>query len=165
MTLSDASMMLSLFLRNLFFTILQPGIVAGLIPLWIVSGNVSLLPLNMSGIHHYAGIILFTIGVGILFSCIISFARKGRGTLSPVDPTKKLVVEGLYRFSRNPMYVGVLMILIGEAVYFQSAYLSAYTVIIFLAFNVFIRLHEEPRLLRDFGVEYQQYCKKVRRWI
>lgn len=134
--------MLSLFLRNLFFTVLQPGIVAGLIPLWIVSGNVKWLHLKMSGINHYAGIILFTIGVGILFSCIISFARKGRGTLSPVDPTKKLVVEGLYRFSRNPMYVGVLMILIGEAVYFQSAYLSAYTVIIFFGIQC---IYQAPR--------------------
>ena len=63
------------------------------------------------------------------------------------------------------MYLGVLMILAGETVYFQSIYLSFYLIIIFLAFNVFIRLHEEPRLLRDFGLEYQQYCKKVRRWI
>lgn len=157
--------MLSLFLRNLFFTILQPGIVAGLIPLWIVSGNVMWLLLKMSGINHYAGLILFTVGVVILFSCIFSFAMKGRGTLSPVDPTKKLVVDGLYRFSRNPMYLGVLMILAGETVYFRSIYLSFYLFIIFLAFSVFIRLHEEPRLLRDFGVEYQQYCKKVRRWI
>lgn len=157
--------MLSLFLRNLFFTVLQPGIVAGLIPLWIVSGNVKWWPLKLSGINHYAGFILFTGGVVILFSCIISFALKGRGTLSPVDPTKKLVVDGLYRFSRNPMYLGVLMILIGETVYFQSIYLSFYLIVIFLAFSVFIRLHEEPRLLRDFGLEYQQYCKKVRRWI
>ena len=157
--------MLSLFLRNLFFTVLQPGLVAGLIPLWIVSGKVKWLPLKMSGINHYAGFILFTVGVGILFSCIISFAMKGRGTLSPADPTKKLVVDGLYRFSRNPMYAGVLMILIGEPVYFQSVYLSFYLSVIFLAFSVFIRLHEEPRLLRDFGLEYQLYCKKVRRWI
>jgi protein-S-isoprenylcysteine O-methyltransferase Ste14 len=157
--------MLSLFLRNLFFTIRQPGIVAGLIPLCIISGNINLLPVRMSGINHYAGLILFTVGVGILLSCIISFAIKGRGTLSPVDPTKKLVVDGLYRCSRNPMYLCVLMILAGETAYFQSIYLSFYLIIIFLAFSVFIRLHEEPRLLRDFGLEYQQYCKKVRRWI
>lgn len=156
--------MLSLFLRNLFFTILQPGIVAGMIPLWIVSGKVSLLPLKMSGINHHVGVLLFAIGMVILFSCIFSFAMTGRGTLSPVDPTKKLVVGGLYRFSRNPMYVGVLMILAGETVYFKSICLFIYLLVIFLAFSIFIRLHEEPRLLRNFGAEYQQYCKDVRRW-
>ena len=97
--------------------------------------------------------------------CIISFAVKGRGTLSPADPTKKLVVTGLYRYSRNPMYIGVVMILTGEAIFFQSVSLWIYLLVVIIAFNIFILLHEEPRLQKDFGEEYKKYCQKVRRWI
>jgi protein-S-isoprenylcysteine O-methyltransferase Ste14 len=75
----------------------------------------------------------------------------GKGTLSPADPTKKLVVKGLYRFSRNPMYVGVTMMLVGESIFFQSTALWTYSLIIFIAFNIFILFFEEPRLLDDFG--------------
>lgn len=104
-------------------------------------------------------------GLLILTSCIISFAIKGNGTLSPADPTKKLVVSGLYRYSRNPMYVGVLLILIGEALFFPMVRLLIYLVFVFVAFNGFIILAEEPRLRKDFGAAYSAYCKNVRRWI
>ncbi|HVE61684.1 MAG TPA: methyltransferase, partial [Chitinophagaceae bacterium] len=66
---------------------------------------------------------------------------------------------------RNPMYVGVTMILIGEAIFFQSVNLWIYLIFVFIAFNIFILLHEEPRLRKDFGEEYRQYCQKVRRWV
>jgi len=155
--------MLSLFLRNLFFTILQPGLVAGLIPYWIL-GNVADAP-GPYAIHHYAGIIVFITGFVIMVSCIVNFAVKGRGTLSPVDPTQRLVITGLYRLSRNPMYVGVMLILAGEAIFFQSVNLWIYLVFVFIAFNLFILLHEEPRLRKDFGEEYRMYCQKVGRWI
>lgn len=114
--------MSSLILRNLLFTILQPGLV-------------------------------------------MSFAVKGQGTLSPADPTKRLVTTGLYRFSRNPMYVGVMMILIGEAAFFQSTDLWVYSLVVFIAFNTFILFFEEPRLRKDFTEEYNKYCQQVRRWI
>jgi len=155
--------MLSLFFRNLFFTLLQPGIVAGLIPYWIVKNNIILN--NPLQVNQYLGMIVFFIGLIILFYCIISFAVEGRGTLSPADPTKRLVVKGLYRFSRNPMYVGVMMILVGEAVFFQSTGLWMYSLLICLAFCVFIIFFEEPRLRKDFGEEYINYCQQVRRWL
>lgn len=97
--------------------------------------------------------------------CIISFAVKGNGTLSPVDPTKKLVITGPYNFSRNPMYVGVILILIGEAIFFQSANLWVYLVFVFVGFNIFVIYIEEPRLRKDFGEQYRLYCQKIRRWI
>ena len=141
---------------------LQPGIVAGLIPYLILSGNKTLdSPLQF---YQYLGLILFLIGLFIMFHCIIRFAVEGRGTLSPADPTKKLVIKGLYGFSRNPMYVGVMMILIGEATFFQSGSLCIYLLFIFLAFNVFILLFKEPRLHEEFGEDYRTYCQKVRRW-
>jgi protein-S-isoprenylcysteine O-methyltransferase Ste14 len=157
--------MLSLFLRNLFFTILQPGLVAGLIPYWIIKPkikNTFTLPLNW---YRYAGVIVFVTGFIIMINCIATFAIKGRGTLSPADPTKHLVATGLYKFSRNPMYIGVMLILTGEAIFFKYADLWIYALLVFIAFNAFIILHEEPRLKRDFGNGYKNYCRKVRRWI
>jgi len=157
--------MVSLLLRNLLFTILQPGIVAGLIPFWILRGkekNVFDQPLNF---FHYLGATVFAVGFVIMTICIVSFAVLGRGTLSPVDPTKKLVVAGLYRFSRNPMYVGVTMMLIGESTFFQSITLWVYSFFVFTAFNIFILFVEEPHPRKDFGKDYNKYCEKVRRWI
>ena len=157
--------MLSLFIRNLLFTILQPGLVAGLIPLWITGVRINNIFYEVWQLHHYIGTIVFLIGFVIMLWCIVSFAVKGRGTLSPVDPTKKLVISGLYYFSRNPMYVGVILILIGEAIFFQSANLWGYLLFVFVGFNIFVIHIEEPRLRKDFGEEYKLYCQKVRRWI
>ena len=157
--------MLSLFLRNLFFTVLQPGIVAGLIPYFILGNPGTAIFQNTISPFQYVAIFIFAGGLAILFYCITMFAIKGKGTLSPVDPTKKLVVSGLYRYSRNPMYIGVMLILIGESAFFASTSLWIYTAIIFTAFNLFIIVHEEPRLENDFGTEYQEYLKSVRRWL
>jgi len=155
---------MSLFLRNLLFTILQPGLVAGLIPFWILGSNVKGALAQPFNFYHYLAMLIFAIGFVIMLTCIISFAIQGRGTLSPADPTKKLVTAGLYRFSRNPMYVGVMMMLIGESIFFQSFALVKYSLFIFAAFNIFIIFFEEPRLRRDFGEEYNKYVKEVRRW-
>lgn len=157
--------MWSLFFRNLLFTILQPGIVVGLIPYWILGMPSSETTRGRPGSFQYIAIVVFAAGLAILFYCISMFAVKGKGTLSPADPTKKLVVSGLYRFSRNPMYIGVMLMLIGEAIFFSSTYLGIYTAVVFIGFNLFISLHEEPRLKRDFGSEYQLYLKTVRRWL
>jgi len=157
--------MLSLLLRNFFFTLLQPGIVAGLVPYWILRGKAKHILAQSLHWQQYFGALVCLAGFMVMLSCIINFAVKGRGTLSPLDPTKRLVATGLYKFSRNPMYLGVMMILIGEALFFQSAALWKYVVIVFAAFHAFILLHEEPRLKKDFGESYLQYCKRVRRWI
>jgi protein-S-isoprenylcysteine O-methyltransferase Ste14 len=157
--------MLSLFLRNLFFTILQPGVVAVLVPYWILRNRgAGLLPESW-GFSNYAGLLLMAVGWSIALACIVRFATEGEGTLSPLDPTKKLVVHGLYRYSRNPMYVGVTTVLAGEALFWWSRPLAIYAVVVFLGFNLFILLHEEPRLKREFGSEYDSYRSTVRRWI
>jgi len=158
--------MVSLFIRNLIFTILQPGVVAGLIPYWILGDQVGYLfnkQLLNPGLHYF-GLVVFLIGLVIMIGCIMNFALKGRGTLSPLDPTQKLVISGPYKWSRNPMYVGVVLMLIGEAVFFLSFELGTYALFIFILFHVFIMLVEEPRLKRDFGEKYGRYCAQVRRW-
>lgn len=97
--------------------------------------------------------------------CVWRFPFEGKGTISPLDPTKELVTHGLYRYSRNPMYVGAVLLLIGEAVFFRSWVLAGYAAVIFLAFHTFILFHEEPRLKRVFGGQYDEYRRTVRRWI
>ena len=157
--------MISLYLRNLFFTILQPGVVAGLVPYLLLRVDYKekiLLPFHLL---QYTGLFFFALGFLVMMNCILNFAIYGKGTLSPTDPTKKLVIAGLYKYSRNPMYVGVVSMLVGEAVFFQSGRLGVYSIVIFLIFHLFILFFEEPRLKKDFGAEYEHYCKKVRRWV
>ena len=157
--------MVSLLLRNLFFTILQPGLVAGLFPYWILGDLFTKVFAEPFYWHKYIAILVFVVGFFIMVNCILQFAIEDRGTLSPIDPTKRLVIKGLYKYSRNPMYVGVVLILIGETIFFTSKSLLGYSVFIFICFNLFVILVEEPRLRRDFGPEYSIYCKKIRRWI
>lgn len=156
--------MKSLFFRNLLFTILQPGIVAGLIPYFIVRRQWLFrhYRLDFQGI---LGTAVFTVGLILMGYCIYLFATRGKGTLSPFDRTKNLVVQDVYRFSRNPMYVGVILILIGEALITGSLEMLVYTVIVFFLFHAFILFIEEPRLKRDFGPDYELYLKKTRRWL
>ena len=155
----------SLFLSNLIFTVLQPGIVAGLLPMLLVRNLLNDTFTPHFGYHHYAGITVSLAGLVVMLVCIVSFAVKGRGTLSPLDPARRLIVSGLYKYSRNPMYVGVMLILWGEAIFFRSASLWIYSCIIFGAFNAFIIFYEEPRLSKDFGVQYGDYQRRVRRWL
>ena len=157
--------MISLLLRNLLFTLLQPGVVVVLLPyLILTSRGDELLPANWS-ITHFAGTALIIAGGVIMVTCILRFITEGKGTISPLDPTKKLIVRGLYRYSRNPMYVGVMLILTGETLFWWSPALALYAAVVFIAFNLFILLHEEPRLRRVFGPEYESYMRQVRRWI
>jgi protein-S-isoprenylcysteine O-methyltransferase Ste14 len=155
---------MSLFLRNLFFALLQPGMVAGLFP-YLNLRSQNKWQHQEWNFHSYAGILLWIPGLIILVKCITDFARKGKGTLSPADPTKKLVVTGLYRYSRNPMYVGVMLMLVGEAIFFQSDVMAGYAILVFLLFYGFVIWFEEPRLNKAFGQEYVTYKKEVSRWI
>ena len=116
---------LKLLFRNIVFSILPPGIVAGLIPFWIIGGNRNVF-FNELAKLQFSGIFLFIAGFILMTWCIVNFAVKGQGTLSPLAPTKKLVISGLYKFSRNPMYVGVMLLLIGEALFFESLSLGIY---------------------------------------
>jgi protein-S-isoprenylcysteine O-methyltransferase Ste14 len=136
---------LPLSLRNSIFVILQPGVVVGLVPYLLVRSSFADTFAHGFLPHHYIGMLLLVFGASVLLHCVIRFALDGRGTLSPIDPTIQLVTSGLYRYSRNPMYVGVMLILIGEVVFLQSADLLLYSVVIFILFSLFIRYHEEPR--------------------
>jgi protein-S-isoprenylcysteine O-methyltransferase Ste14 len=148
-------------LKTLLFTILVPGTVTILIPRWLLSAE----PARSSSTLRFVGLIPSAVGVAIYFWCAWGFATQGRGTPAPIDPPKKLVARGLYRFTRNPMYVGVLSILIGEAALFASATLFWYAAVAFLFFYLFVVIYEEPALKRQFGEAYKNYCAAVPRWI
>ena len=152
-----------LALRSLFWTVMLPGMVAGYVP-W-----------RYVGLNHAAfswrdpvqllGALLGAIGAAVLATCIWEFAHSGRGTLSPVDPPKHLVVQGLYRYVRNPMYVGVTTILLGELLITQAPAFAWYCAGWFVVVNLFIIGYEEPTLRHQFGASYKAYAKSVGRWI
>src|ERR1041384_5576520 len=126
-----------LFLRSIFFAILQPGTVAVLIPYWLISSE------NANATSRYPmlrfiGLPLILCGAAVLLWCIWDFFASGRGTISPIDPPRHLVVRGLYRYVRNPMYVAVVTVLLGEAVFFMSQSVLLEAVIFFVLANAFV---------------------------
>jgi len=151
-----------LFLKNVLFAILLPGTVTVLVPWLIISGRPVGLNWNPS---RALALLPMMVGVGVLLRCIWDFAVAGRGTLAPVDPPKDLVVRGLYRYVRNPMYVGVLLVLLGEAWFFNSRALLVYAAGCFVTVHAFVLLYEEPNLRRKFGGSYARYCETVNRWL
>jgi protein-S-isoprenylcysteine O-methyltransferase Ste14 len=121
--------------------------------------------LDPTNVAHIAGVVLVALGVALLGACILEFARSGRGTLAPVDPPRELVVQGLYRYVRNPMYLSVTAIVFGEMLLTGSRALLAYWLIWFSAVNLFVIGYEEPALRRRFGASYERYTRQVGRWL
>lgn len=152
-----------LALRSLLWTILLPGMVAGFIP-WRFFGVSQARPDFANPIDLLA-LLIIAAGVALLAACIWEFASRGRGTLSPADPPKELVVQGLYRYVRNPMYVAVSAIVLGEALLARSTALLVYWAVFFTLVNVFVRFYEEPALRRQFGESYERYTQRVGRWL
>lgn len=153
-----------LLLRSIFFTFLQPGTVTVLIPYWLISSSGSSVALSHQPLR-YLGLPLIVIGASVLLWCIWNFFSHGRGTISPIDPPKHLVVQGLYRYVRNPMYVAVVTILFGEAIFFMSVPILIEAGVFIVLANLFVLGYEEPALRRQFGESYERYSQTVGRWI
>lgn len=156
-------MSVGLVLRSLLWTVLLPGFFAGYVPYRYF--GLADVPFDHTRPDHLAGLLLMGVGIALLAACIFEFARSGRGTLSPVDPPRQLVVRGLYRYVRNPMYLAVLTTVLGEIVLTRSVDLAVYWLIFFVAANVFVMTFEEPMLRAQFGESYEAYTRQVRRWI
>ncbi len=144
--------------------VLFPGVVVGYLPYRILAPSRAPGPNEWSW-GQYVSSVVIGIGLAVLLSCVWEFAHHGKGTLAPFDEPRKLVVQGLYRYVRNPMYVGVVLILLGESWFFWSGRLLLYTSLFFVATNVFVMGYEELRLRSKFGIEYEQYCRAVGRWL
>lgn len=152
-----------LAVRALLFLILLPGTVAGYIPLQIVAATDPGFSIDFT-VSSIAASCLIVLGACVLLRCVWDFFAVGRGTLAPLNPPKQLVVNGLYRFTRNPMYNGVVAILLGEAWLFRSSSLLQYGAVVFVLFNVFVLVYEEPALESQFGEGYRAYRRAVPRW-
>ena len=149
-------------IKTALFTVFVPGVVAGLVPYWIVSfapGGLALGP------WRYLGIPLMTLGALGYFWCAWNFAVTGRGTPAPIDPPKRLVTRGLHGYVRNPMYLSVGLVLVGEAAWFEASSVLLYAGAFVVAVNLFVLLYEEPVLRKQFGAAYEEYCRAVPRWI
>jgi protein-S-isoprenylcysteine O-methyltransferase Ste14 len=153
-----------ILLKTIIFTIVVPCTVTILLPYYFLSSRKSLLPAQIGSFQN-GGALAILFGTAIYFRCAWDFTFAGRGTPAPVDPPKELVVRGLYRYVRNPMYVGVLSILFGEALLFESRVLFQYAAGVFLIFFLVVVVYEEPVLRHKFGESYRQYCESVPRWI
>ncbi len=151
---------MALLIKNLLFTLVVPGTVAVYVPLFIGRGHP-----RASGVALAGALVILGLGSSVYAWCLWDFAVFGRGTPAPIDAPKKLVVKGLYRYTRNPMYLGVVTVILGWAAFFESAILLLYAAAVFAGFQLFVVLYEEPHLLREFGREYENYRDRVGRWL
>lgn len=153
-----------LIARNVAMIVLFPGMVTVYIPYRLLAPT-SFPSLNSWSLSHFLAAVAMLVGATILLISIWSFALVGRGTLAPFDETRKLIVVGLYRYVRNPMYLGVILILLAESWFFRSSELLAYTGVCFAVANILVIGYEENRLRYKYGDEFICYCERVRRWI
>jgi protein-S-isoprenylcysteine O-methyltransferase Ste14 len=148
-------------LGSAVFLALAPGVVAGIVPGLITGWEVGEhLPAPLRAF----GAVLGLLGIAVLLHAFARFALEGLGTPAPVAPTERLVVGGIYGFVRNPMYLAVLAVIAGQALFFGSAAVAGYGALVALAFVAFVRTYEEPRLQATYGAEYEAYCVEVPRW-
>jgi protein-S-isoprenylcysteine O-methyltransferase Ste14 len=151
-------------LGSAIFLVLAPGIVAGYVPWRISRGHVGppLLGMNWS---RAVGALLIVAGAAALLDAFARFALQGLGTPAPVFPTRHLVVSGLFRYVRNPMYLAVVSLIFGQGLWFGRVRILEYGLSVWAAFFVFVLLYEEPVLRNSFGAEYEEFCANVPRWI
>jgi protein-S-isoprenylcysteine O-methyltransferase Ste14 len=148
--------------KTLIFTVFVPGTVAGYVPWRLRQGSVA----PATGTEEWVAIAVIAIGIAIyLYTAFWGFALTGGGTPAPIAPTKILVVKGLHRFVRNPMYIGVALVIGGQAWLFHSGHIAIYMVCMLLTAHLFVIFYEEPTLHRQFGEEYDRYRASVPRWI
>jgi len=152
-----------LWLKTVIFTCVAPGTATVILPYLILRETENLSP--SWGLFRIAGVILSSLGLAAYFNCARNFVVEGHGIPAPIDAPKELVVQDLYRYTRNPMYVAVLAIIAGEVLYFGSFALVLYGLMWFAGFHMFIVLYEEPTLEKLFGRSYRIMCDKVPRWL
>jgi protein-S-isoprenylcysteine O-methyltransferase Ste14 len=149
--------------RSLLYVILFPGTVAGYVPLLILQSSRQVSRPDLS-IATASAASLILAGACVLLRCVWDFFRVGRGTLAPFDAPRRLVATGLYRFTRNPMYNGVLAVIIGEAWLFWNIALLKYASLVFVMFHLWVIVYEEPVLQSQFGESFRAYRRAVPRW-
>ena len=147
--------------KSLLYLIVEAGVFALYVPLTLLRTG----PRIETGNFSFLALPLWGIGSLIVLWCFWAFTFEGRGTPVPIDPPKELVLTGPYRYVRNPIYVGVLAIFLGHFLWFGYWALLLYTVFSFIGVHLYVAWYEEPTLKRKFGAAYEDYLKRVPRWI
>jgi protein-S-isoprenylcysteine O-methyltransferase Ste14 len=151
-------------LGTIVFTVLVPGTVAGLIPWWVAGDGHG--PAWLEGLLPGAiGVMLLVLGIAGYLWCARDFVVRGLGTPAPIAEPRRLVIHGLYAYSRNPMYLSVLLVIVGQGLLLASTRVLGYAVVVWAFFYSFVMAYEEPRLQHLFGDEYVRYMKRVPRWL
>ena len=145
---------------SLIFLVTQPGLMGGLVPYWLTGWDSKDPPEALT----VAGAVVLLAGLAVVAHTVIRFVVEGLGTPSPVAPTQNLVVGGLYRFVRNPMYVAVIAIILGQAAILGRPVLLGYAAIFWAVVASFVRFYEEPTLAERHGAQYAAYRRAVRAW-
>jgi protein-S-isoprenylcysteine O-methyltransferase Ste14 len=146
------------------FVVLAPGFVAGFVPWWISRWRIEPAFFGLALFRWIGGALIVVGALGLLDS-FARFALQGVGTPAPVFPTRHLVVSGLYRYVRNPMYVAVVFTILGQGLVLGNVRVLAYGGMVWLLFHLFVVIYEEPVLRASFSAEYVSFCAKVPRWI
>ena len=150
-------------LKTLLFSILIPGTVAFIVP-WLLLGRPA-VSVSMVSPAWMVGLLPLLLGMGLYFWCAGVFTFIGKGTPAPIDAPRFLVIQGPYRWVRNPMYVAVLSVILGLAILFHSLLLVGYAILVWMVVYAFVIFVEEPSLRRQFGTSYEAYLQAVPRWI
>ncbi|HYL91799.1 MAG TPA: isoprenylcysteine carboxylmethyltransferase family protein [Alphaproteobacteria bacterium] len=153
----------SALLGSAIFLVVVPGTVALYVP-WTLSRWHLQPPLLGLEPLRWLGPILIAAGLPVLLDSFVRFAVQGLGTPAPVAPPQHLVISGLYHYVRNPMYVAVVAMILGQGLLFGNIRVLEYGLAVWVAFHLFVLLYEEPTLRKQFGAEYESYCRSVRRW-
>jgi protein-S-isoprenylcysteine O-methyltransferase Ste14 len=148
-------------LGSALFFVVAPGVVVGVLPWWITRWELRPTPMPV----RVLGGLLLVVALPVLVGAFLRFVRDGLGTPAPVAPTERLVVTGAYRHVRNPMYVAVVSAIVGQALLLGQPVLLAYAALVAFLVVSFVRLYEEPVLLRQFGEEYASYRRAVPGWV
>jgi protein-S-isoprenylcysteine O-methyltransferase Ste14 len=155
---------LKAIIGSIVFLFVAPGIVAGLLPWWISGYLMQPAFFGLEPIRWLGGLLLL-LGAVLLIETFARFVLQGLGTPAPIAPTKTLVVTGSYRFVRNPMYVAVVSLILGQALLFGNAVVLGYGFAVWLTVHLFVLGYEEPTLAGAYGKQYERYRANVRRWI
>lgn len=146
---------------SILFLVVAPGVIAGLVPYWLTGWRMSPGPPPL----RVLGGLLIAAGLALLLECFGRFVVQGRGTPAPIAPPDRLVVSGPYRRVRNPMYVAVTAMILGQATLLGDLRLVGYAALIWTAFHLFVLAYEEPTLRRSFPADYAAFFTAVPRWI
>ena len=149
-------------LKTILFMLLVPGLLLGAMPIWLVHTDTALFSF---GVLRWLAVPFWVAGTAVMLWCAWAFTVRGHGTPSPTDPPRELVVSGLYRYVRNPIYLGVLAVFVGYVLWHPSRAILLCPVLVAVSSHLFVIFYEEPHLRKTFGAAYKEYCQSVPRWI